>query len=192
MSLRHAILAFVDLEPATGYTLKQRFEGSVAAFWSATQSQIYRELHELERLGLVEVEVVPQDGKPAKKVYALTPAGAAELARWRTAPVAPPQLRDPFMLKFVFAGEATYAELDALIAHYATELESRRQEYRARLDRAEIFDLARSPREELLWRLSLESGLAWCDAQIAWAGTARKRLARSDAKRRSSRRARRR
>jgi DNA-binding PadR family transcriptional regulator len=187
MSLRHAILAFIDLEPATGYTLKQRFEGSVASFWSATQSQIYRELHELERLGLVEVEVVPQDGKPAKKVYALTEAGSAELATWRAAPVDPPQLRDPFMLKFVFAGEASGAELDVLIAHYARELERRRNEYRARLDRAEIFDLARSPREALLWRLSVENGLAWCDAQLAWAADARRRLARSDSRKRTPR-----
>ena len=45
MSLRGAILGFLSFEPTSGYTLKQRFDGSVRSFWSATQSQIYRELH---------------------------------------------------------------------------------------------------------------------------------------------------
>src|SRR5689334_1686643 len=95
MSLRHAILGFLDLEPTTGYTLQQRFEGSVGSFWTATQSQIYRELHALEAEGHISVEVVPQDGKPAKKLYALTPSGQQILRSWLEAPMEPSQLRDP-------------------------------------------------------------------------------------------------
>jgi DNA-binding PadR family transcriptional regulator len=113
VSLKHAILGFVDLEPATGYTLAQRFDGSTASFWSATQSQIYRELHELERTGLVDCEVIPQPGKPSRKLYRLTQAGTHELRAWLSAPVDPLQLRDPFMLKFVFAAQLPAAELDA-------------------------------------------------------------------------------
>ena len=48
MSLKYAILGFLALEPVSGYTLRQRFEGSVSSFWSVTQSQIYRELKALE------------------------------------------------------------------------------------------------------------------------------------------------
>src|SRR5687768_9469748 len=102
MSLRHAILGFLDIEAATGYTLKQRFEGSVGSFWTATQSQIYRELHDLEAGGLARVEIVPQDGKPARKVYALTKLGRGELERWLGEPTPPMQLRDPLLLKLVF------------------------------------------------------------------------------------------
>ena len=57
MSLRQAILGFLDLERTTGYTLGQRFSGSDGSFWSGTQSQIYRELHDLERAGLTRAEV---------------------------------------------------------------------------------------------------------------------------------------
>lgn len=176
VSLRHAILGFLALEPTTGYTLRQRFEGSVGSFWTATQSQIYRELHELERGGRVAVEVIPQEGKPPRKVYRNTAAGRAELEEWLAAPVGPVQLRDPFLLKLVFAAEAPPEVVEGLFQHYEAELSQRRAEYRARLGMTEIFALARSEREAVLWRLGIENGLAWCEAQLAWAKAARAEL----------------
>jgi DNA-binding PadR family transcriptional regulator len=177
VSLRCAILGFLAIEPATGYLLQQRFQGSVGSFWTATQSQIYRELHGLEQAGQVRVEVVPQDGKPARKVYALTAAGRSELERWLTEPVEPAQLRDPLLLKLVFAAEVEPARLAAMLSHYAESLRATRAEYRTRLGAKEIFSLARSKREALLWSLSIENGLAWCEAQIGWTEDALKRLA---------------
>jgi DNA-binding PadR family transcriptional regulator len=174
--LKHAILGFIDLEPATGYTLAQRFDGSTASFWSATQSQIYRELHDLERAGLVQCEVIPQAGKPARKLYERTALGAQELATWLSAPAAPLQLRDPFMLKFVFAAKLPPAELDAALERNEAELKHTREEYRARLAMPEIFSLARSAREAQLWRLSIENGLAFCEAQLRWTARARAAL----------------
>lgn len=176
VSLRHAILGFLELEPTTGYTLRQRFEGSVGSFWTATQSQIYRELHGLEREGHVEVEVFPQEGKPPRKVYRATAAGRSELEQWLAAPVGPVQIRDPFLLKLVFAAEAPPQVVEALFEHYEAELSERRAEYQARLRMTEIFALARSGREAVLWRLAIENGLAWCEAQLAWAAVARARL----------------
>jgi DNA-binding PadR family transcriptional regulator len=178
VSLKHAILGFLEIEPTTGYTLQLRFDGSVGSFWTATQSQIYRELHALERDRLVEVEVVPQEAKPPRKIYALTAAGRAELRRWLAEPVGPMQIRDPVLLKFVFAAELAPDLLDDVLAGYERALEERRAEYEARLGAKEIFDLARSERERELWKLSIENGLGWCDAQLAWVVRARKRLAR--------------
>jgi DNA-binding PadR family transcriptional regulator len=177
MSLRQAILGFLDLEPTTGYTLGQRFSGSVGSFWSATQSQIYRELHDLERSGLAQVAVIPQPGKPPRKVYSLTAQGRAELERLLAAPVEPLVLRDPFLLKFVFSASAPPEELDRALAQQAKELEARRSEYRDRLSAPHIFSLARSEREALLWRLSLQNGLGWCEAQLSWLAQARRELA---------------
>ncbi len=179
MSLRHAILGFLELDPATGYTLQQRFDGSVRAFWTATQSQIYRELHALDREQMVQVEVVPQDGKPPRKIYSTTAAGRAELRRWLEAPVEPMQLRDPLMLKLVFANDVAPSVLDQTLAKYAQSLDATAADYRARLKSEQIFSLARSPRERVLWELSIEHGLAWCEAQVEWAQRARRRLSKS-------------
>ena len=176
MSLPHAILGFVHIEPATGYTLMQRFQGSVGSFWSATQSQIYRELHGLESRGLVRVEVVPQEGKPARKLYSLTRDGRRELHDWLTGEVEPLQLRDPFLLRLAFSAELPLEVTLAMLQNYEDRMSERLAEYDRRLGAAEIFALARSDRERALWIISIESGIAWCEAQIAWLKLARERL----------------
>ena len=44
MPLEHAILAFIKFQPVSCYDLKKYFDVSVAHFWSATQSHIYKSL----------------------------------------------------------------------------------------------------------------------------------------------------
>ena len=179
MSLRGAILGFLSLEPTSGYTLKQRFDGSVQSFWTATQSQIYRELHALEEAGAVEAERLPGDGKPDRKVYSLTKRGREELAAWLAEPLVPLVLRHPLLLKFVFAAELPPAVLDAQLARYAEGVAATRRDYAARLDSPEIFSLARAEREGVVWRLAIEHGLGWCDAELAWITRARRQLTRA-------------
>jgi DNA-binding PadR family transcriptional regulator len=177
MSLRAAILGFLGLEPMSGYTLQQRFDGSVGGFWTATQSQIYRELHALEAAGLVTVKVEQGDGKPARKIYANTTAGQAELERWLKEPLPPLQLRHPLLLKLVFAAQLPPAVLDDVLARYEQGLAGTLDEYRERSGADRIFALARSRREGELWQLSLEHGIAWVDVELAWVKKARQRLA---------------
>ena len=176
MSLRGAILGFLAIEPTSGYTLKQRFDGSVRSFWSATQSQIYRELHELQGEGLVEVEAVLGDGKPDRKVYSLTKAGRAALDQWLAEPLEPLHLRHPLLLKMVFAAQMPPKALDGILAKYAEGIEATRADYAARLLDKRIFSLARSARERTIWRLSIEHGIGWCDTELQWIATAREAL----------------
>jgi DNA-binding PadR family transcriptional regulator len=178
MSLRAAILGFLRLEPTSGYLLRKRFEGSVASFWSVTQSQIYRELHALERDELVVSEREPGDGKPDRRIYSLSKRGKAELDAWLRAPVEPVQLRHPLLLKLVLAADVEPRVLDEVLAEYHASLGTIRSEYAARLSMKEIFELARSKREASLWRLSIEHGIAWCDAELTWLDHARDTLAR--------------
>lgn len=177
MSLKAAILGFVALEPASGYTLKQLFDGSVRSFWTATQSQIYRELHALERQRLVAVKAVPRDGKPDRKVYSLTPKGREALAQWLVEAPEPLVLRHPLLLKFVFAADLPARDLNALLQRYGDGVAATRAEYAARLHEPKIFSLARSDRERRLWRLAIEHGLAWCDMELEWLAGARRELA---------------
>jgi DNA-binding PadR family transcriptional regulator len=179
MSLRGAILGFLALEPASGYTLKQRFDGSVQSFWTATQSQIYRELHALEAEGAAQAERLPGEGKPDRLIYSLTERGRDALAAWLAEPLDPLVLRHPLLLRFVFAAELPPPALDAVLARYADGVSAQRGEYASRLASDEIFSLARSARERTLWTLAIEHGLAWCEAELAWIASARSRLARA-------------
>jgi DNA-binding PadR family transcriptional regulator len=176
VSLRAAILGFLRLEPTSGYLLRKRFEGSVASFWSVTQSQIYRELHALERDALVVSEREAGEGKPDRLVYSLSKRGAAELDAWLQAPVEPVQLRHPLLLKLVLAADVKPQLLDELLASYGASVAATRDTYSARLVMKEIFSLARSKREATLWRLSLEHGLCWSNAELSWVRKARREL----------------
>jgi PadR family transcriptional regulator AphA len=176
VSLKAAILGFLELEPTSGYTLKQRFEGSVGSFWSVTQSQIYRELHALERQKLVSVRRQPGRGKPDSKIYAPTQKGRDFLRAWLLEPLPPLQLRHPLLLKLVFATELPPPALDGVLASYEQGLRQTEKEYRRRLSAKEIFSLARTRREARIWRLSIEHGLAWCRVELAWIKKARKEL----------------
>jgi len=179
MSLPAAILGFLEHEPATGYALKNRFETTVSSFWTVTQSQIYRELHGLEREGLVVVRKQAGEGKPNRKVYALSAAGQSVLAAWLRQPLEPLQLRHPLLLKFVFSAEVKPAELDAQLAEYAASVAQTRELYAARLIGRELVELARSKRATQIWRLSVVHGLHWCDAELAWVELARRTLGKA-------------
>ena len=176
MSLRAAVLGFLELDPTSGYSLKQRFEGSVGSFWSVTQSQIYRELHALERETKVVAKRERGEGAPDRKVYALTEAGREELHAWLRAPLEPLHLRHPLLLKLVFASEVPPAELDAVLEAYESSLKATRAGYEGRLGAKEIFSLARSKREAAIWKLSIEHGLAWCDTELKWLQKTRRTL----------------
>ncbi len=106
MSLPHAILGFLQEQPLTGYDLKtQCFDVSVANFWPADQAQIYRTLDRLEEQGWTTSALEIQRERPNRKVYSITEAGRAELARWLAAPQPLPVHREPFLVQLYFAAE---------------------------------------------------------------------------------------
>ena len=82
MALTHAILVSLCEQSGSGYELARRFDRSIGYFWSATHQQIYRTLRAMEDDGWVHVTPVVQQGRPDKKVYTVSDAGRAELARW--------------------------------------------------------------------------------------------------------------
>jgi PadR family transcriptional regulator AphA len=81
MSLRHAVLGLLAVEPATGYDLAQKFTKSISNAWHAGHSQIYPELARLQEAGMVEVV---GEGARRSRTYAITDGGHEELRRWMT------------------------------------------------------------------------------------------------------------
>src|SRR5689334_21796771 len=79
MSLRHAMLGLLAVQPTTGYDLTRKFDNSLSNAWHASHSQIYPELGRLVDEGMIEVVA---EGARNSKTYALTDAGRAELRRW--------------------------------------------------------------------------------------------------------------
>ena len=114
--MRLPLLALLAKEPAHGYELKQALEQTFgAAYPRANIGQVYVTLGRLEKAGLIEGRDVAQDGKPDKRVYAITEAGRHEVAAWLTEPTEGPRVRDEFFLKLVLAPETRLADRLTLI-----------------------------------------------------------------------------
>ena len=103
MSLKHAILGFLSFQSFTGYDLKQAFDNSVAHFWPADQSQIYRTLKQLHQEGLISQEVIPREDRLDVKIYEITDTGRGELHQWLSTPLPLTDTRDPFLIQLYFA-----------------------------------------------------------------------------------------
>jgi PadR family transcriptional regulator, regulatory protein AphA len=82
MTLQFAILGLLTYAPMNGYYLKKIFSSSVNYFWTASLSQIYRELAVLEKKGYVVSSIQEQDDRPDKRIYTLTEAGEKAFSDW--------------------------------------------------------------------------------------------------------------
>jgi PadR family transcriptional regulator AphA len=109
MSLRHALLAILAVEPMTGYDLTKYFERSAAYVWHAPHSQIYPELRKLEEAGLITAESVTRGDRGIKRTYSITEAGLGQLVEWVEEPTPPVPERDAFLLKATYLEYGSFA-----------------------------------------------------------------------------------
>jgi DNA-binding PadR family transcriptional regulator len=99
MALRHAVLAALLDRELSGYQLTKLFDLGVSSFWHAASQQLYVELAKLEADGLLTGHEVIQQGRPNKRVFALTDTGLDELARFTMAATKPTSIRDDLLVK---------------------------------------------------------------------------------------------
>ncbi|MGA8988441.1 PadR family transcriptional regulator [Aeromicrobium sp.] len=99
MALEHAILVSLAEKSASGYDLARRFDASIGHFWKASHQQIYKVLGRMQTDGWVASDIVAQDGRPDKKVYAITTPGREELALWTSKATPVEHLRSEFAVK---------------------------------------------------------------------------------------------
>jgi DNA-binding PadR family transcriptional regulator len=113
--MRELFLALLAGERGHGYELGQTLQQEFGELLPALNAgQIYSTLARLERDGLVVGQSVAGDSR-RKRVYELTDAGRAELARWIETPVPVLRLKDEFFMKFVVVASTRLAEPKTLI-----------------------------------------------------------------------------
>lgn len=128
-TLGFAILGLLAGERMSGYDLKLRMGKPVVYFWQARHSQIYPELAKLEGAGLVSYEVVPQGGKPDKKVYGITDEGLAVVSEWVSKPAEVGPTRDEATLKAYLSWLGDPEETAGSFREVAARHEERLREY---------------------------------------------------------------
>ena len=168
MALAHTILTVLSEHPASGYDISKQFEKTVSCYWKASQQQIYRELGKLEEKGWAAYELAPQDGKPDKKIYAITASGRAELHRWYGEPTEPTPIREDLLVKVLGGAHMPNAilirelqrrrqmHLDQRLAYQAMEVQHQSSAQPSAQERYRYLTLRRGLRYEQDW-------IDWCD-----------------------------
>ncbi|MCB0129303.1 MAG: PadR family transcriptional regulator [Caldilineaceae bacterium] len=170
MSIKHALLGFLNYHPYTGYDLKSIFDRSIQHFWSADQSQIYRALAQIADEGWADIQVIHQDDRPDRKVYHITAAGQAELTRWLTGPVPVERSRSAPMIMVFFAGMLSNEEALPIFQQAVAYMRGALAQYQQAPAVINEFGLEiGSAREAYFWNQTLELGRAVAEAQLAWA-----------------------
>lgn len=171
MSLDHAILGLLNYEPMTGYDLKKMIDTSIAHFWPAVQSQIYKTLGHLETSGLVDVEIIPQEARPPRKVYTITPAGRDELFSWLAEPQPIAEVRLAWLIQVFFGGRMSDEQVIALLEQRLAQLRQRLQAFSAVPEDNREQMSQDDPRERFFWLLTVDYGVSQSVAQVRWLET---------------------
>jgi len=171
MSLKYTLLGFLSCGPLTGYDLKKHMDNSTQFFWHAKLSQIYPALKKLAEEGLVEATVIPQEGKPDKKIYFVTEAGRTMLRDWLAEPLDKlSPTKDPILLKLFFSGaldkEAVLAQLHRQLALHRAQLAHYKQETAAYVE--QVIAETGLTREGVMWELARQFGEEYERAYIYW------------------------
>ncbi|MDX9991681.1 MAG: PadR family transcriptional regulator [Anaerolineales bacterium] len=177
MALDHAILGFLSYHPYTGYDLKKIFDSSIRHFWPADQSQIYRTLARLTEKGLVEMEKIPQEDHPDRKLYHITETGRATLRDWLCGPPPMDEPRSAPLIQVFFSGQLSDDEILEKFEGYAAVMSAILTQYDA--VPAQIGPYQQeitSPREHFFWLLTLENGIINMRANLAWAESVIERI----------------
>lgn len=83
MSLKHTVLGCISKFPAHGYDmLRNIFKDFLEQRPEVNKGQLYTLLQRMEKEGLIERELVPQDKAPNRKLIKITPRGEKEFYRW--------------------------------------------------------------------------------------------------------------
>lgn len=128
MDAKTLCLGVLSRGSATGYEIRKQFEeGLFANFYDAGYGTIYPALKRLSKEGLIVGVSEPQETRPDRKVYTITPAGRASLISALRAEPAPDRVRSDLTF-ILFFGEHLPADhlerlIDARIALYRGHLE---------------------------------------------------------------------
>ena len=122
MDVKTVCLGMLTDGPASGYDLKKQFESSFSHFFAAGYGSNYPALSSLAEHGLVSCEEIPQEGKPDRKVYAITDEGLEFLRKALRNTETCHKVRSEFLATLCFAHLMRPEDVEAVLEHRLREI----------------------------------------------------------------------
>lgn len=159
------LLGFLFDGPKTGWDLIQVIETTVGHCWNTTRSQVYRELHSLDRLGYAtKGEAGARDRTP----YTITETGREAFQVWINKTPGPELVRIPFLLHLFFGKHIERDRLERFIRAERLEHEERLDHLRTLAEAARASRSADHPKAPRTEMLALLYGLTYEEAIVKW------------------------
>src|SRR5215469_2797630 len=125
MDVRTICLGILTRGSATGYEIKKLFDGDgYQHFVEASFGSIYPALNRLTDEGLVSVREEPQDKRPDRKVYSITPAGRRAFVASLLKPLPEDRHRSPFVFAMLFADLLPPDRVGQMLDDYISQVET--------------------------------------------------------------------
>ena len=157
-----SVLGLLHRGPMTGWDVARMAEVGLGDFWNVTQSQVYRELRQLEADGLVEAG---PSGPRDKKPYSVTDKGRKAFALWMRREPGPDLIRSPLLLMVFFGQYLDAAQRRRFLAIQRLRHEQNLDEYRRVLTRlaGDEPDLAKVVQFAVFHEEAVQRWFEWLD-----------------------------
>ncbi len=167
MALAHTILATLGNESYSGYDLWKKFSQTSKYYWQASQQQIYRELGKLEKEGAIASAIIPQEGRPDKKLYKITDKGIEILKTWLLEPAEPMAIREELLVKVIAAKLVPKSVILQEIKRHQQIHSQQLTEYK-QIEQEKFADTSQLNFEQKCIYATLRCGIGYESYRIAW------------------------
>ncbi len=167
---QYAVLGLLNLEPRTGYDIKQFVGSTMSHFWNESYRWVYTTLEQLEADGMATARAEDR-GERERVVYRITKKGQKALQGWLAEPPAPLKVRDELLLKLLL-GQMVPARTGAKhVARHQEQMLQRHQELAEFEKKLPRMDMGALKREQLALTLDLSrrvtaAHLRWCEETL--------------------------
>ncbi len=149
--------------PSTGYEMKSFIDESLNYFWMENYGHIYPVLKKLEETGRVTCREEANPGKPDRKVYTITEAGASDLESWLSTPFEGINFKNELLLRLFLLPTDRDEEMIRMIRKERDHNRKLLEEY------AHVEEHVRSVHgEQLNALLTLSYGRKFSEAVLEW------------------------
>ena len=173
MALKHGILGLLNYGEMTGYEVMKTFEKSLHYFWHVRTSQIYLELDNMTKSGLVVFRKEIQESRPNKNIFMITDEGKEELRKWLSGYDIKKffNMKNEFLMAVFFLNELPKNEALKLIEDYKRQCMEEKESLNNARETVRVFKdiYSINKKEHVFWDLTVKHGEFSYDACIKWA-----------------------
>ncbi len=125
MQGKDIVLGILSKKERSGYEINDILQNQLSYFYDGTYGMIYPTLRKLEKDGKISKEVVIQEGRPNKNIYAITESGREEFDTYLQSEIDDETFKSDFLMRLFFGISLDEMALKELLEEEVARKEER-------------------------------------------------------------------